>query len=71
MYYTGTENECNDYLQTVNEGENYSGTTSTWGSVMKHPTKDQWVIIAHPHYESELSTLEKLPDDWYDNNDIV
>ena len=70
MYYTGTENECNDYLQTVNAGENYSGITSTWANVLKHPEKEQWVVIAHHNYASELEVLNELPEDWY-NLEII
>ena len=70
MYYTGTEEECNAYLSEVNTGENYQGTTTTWAEVLKHPSKDMWVIINHPNYESNMTTLDKLPDDWYNNEEL-
>ena len=67
MYYTGTIEQLEAYLAKVNAGENYQGTTTKWAEVLKHPAKEQWVIIAHPHYKSELEVLDKLPEDWYTN----
>ena len=71
MYYTGTENECNAYLAQVNTGENYQGTTTKWAEVLKHPTKEQCVIIAHYNYASELEVLNELPEDWLVDNELL
>lgn len=65
MYYTGTEEECNDYLQTVNKGENYSGTTTTWANVIKHYSQNLYAIVKHDKYSAELSTLDSLSSDWF------
>lgn len=70
MYYTGTENECNDYLQTVNAGENYSGITSTWANVIEHPTENKCAIVKHENYSAQMTELESLTEDWY-NLEII
>ena len=65
MYYTGTLEQLEAYLAEVNAGENYQGTTTKWAEVTKHHTKDQYAVLAHPNYTSELDTLDSLPSDWF------
>lgn len=70
MYYTGTKAALEAYLAEVNEGENYTGGTTTWADILKHHSKRQYVVLAHPNYPSKLNTLNKLPEDWYSNEVI-
>ena len=72
MYYISTiEQELIDYLESVNQSENYNGTTTTWANVIKHYNQDLWAVKAHPRYESNLATLDNL-EGWYEPiNDLI
>ena len=70
MYYTGTEEECNAYLAEVNTGENYQGTTTKWAEVVKHPTQNNYAILAHESYTSLLQSVESLPSDWFPDHSV-
>ena len=35
MYYIGTKTQCEYYLNKVNQGEQYNGTTSTWATPLQ------------------------------------
>ena len=66
MYYTSTnQNDLIAYVERVNVGEQYNGTTTTWANVIKHYNEDLWAVKTHPKYEEELDTLEVL-DGWYE-----
>ena len=65
MYYIGTQQQCEDYNQEVTLGENYQGGTTTWASVIQHPTESKYAIVAHEKYTSNLQSLESLTQDWY------
>jgi hypothetical protein len=69
-YYIGTKQECEDYDQVVTIGENYQGTTTSWASVIPHPTEDKYAIVAHENYSSELEMLEVLTSNWTTNPEI-
>jgi len=70
MYYTSTnQNELITYVERVNIGENYSGTTTTWANVIKHYNQDLWAVKVNPKYEEELDTLEIL-EGWYEPQEI-
>lgn len=65
MYYTGTIEQLEAYLAEVNAGENYQGTTTKWADILTKHDGSVNAVLAHPHYSSELSTLEELPSDWF------
>ena len=70
MYYTSKiKSEVESYLEKVNNGEGYSGTTSKWADVIKHNTKELYAIIAHPKYSSSLDSLNELSGDWFKTED--
>ena len=71
-YYTSTiEQDLIDYLNEVNQGQNYSGVTTTWADIVKHYAEENYAILAHPNYPSNLATLDNL-DGWYEPiNDIL
>jgi hypothetical protein len=61
-YYTGTKEQCEEYLTTVNFSENYSGSTVTWSKVIERD--GSFYILKHPSYSSSLplSDLPPLPE---------
>lgn len=65
MYYIGTRQQCEDYNQEVTIAENYQGGTTTWASVIQHPTENKCAIVAHEKYPSQLESLDVLTSDWY------
>ena len=66
MYYTSTnQNDLITYVERVNLGEQYNGTTTTWANIIKHYNQDLWAVKSHSKYEEELSTLDVL-DGWYE-----
>lgn len=70
MYYTSTnQNELITYVERVNIGENYSGTTTTWANVIKHYNQDLWAVKVNPKYEEEFDTLEVL-EGWYEPQEV-
>jgi len=72
MYYeSNIEQDLIDYLESVNQSENYNGGTTTWSNIIKHYQEDRYAIIAHPRYESNLATLDNL-EGWYEPiNDLI
>lgn len=72
MYYTSTiEQDLIDYLDLVNQSENYSGGTTTWSNIIKHYQEENYAIVAHPRYTSNLATLDNL-DGWYEpQNNLI
>ena len=69
MIYTGTKKQCEAYNDLVTAGEQYQGTTTHWANIRKHPTKDLWCIPKHDDYESDLTLVDFLPADWFENLD--
>lgn len=70
MYYTSTNiNDLIDYVEQVNNGENYNGTTTTWAKVIKHYNEDRWAIVANPKYSAELETLDNL-NGWIQQDEL-
>ena len=66
MYYTSqNRNELVAYNESVNSGEGYSGTTTTWANVIEHPNGADYAILKHPKYDAELTELETLTSDWF------
>ena len=71
MYYTSTnQNDLIAYVERVNVGEQYNGTTTTWANVIKHDSQNLWAVKVHPKYEEELTQEETLGSDWFPQNDI-
>jgi len=60
-YIKGTKQECEAYNDEVTQGENYQGSTSKWSNVIK--IKDEYFILKHPKYATELEILNQLPHD--------
>lgn len=68
-YYIGTKQKCEDYNQLVTEGENYQGSTTSWASIVHHPTiEDKCAIVKHENYNAAMEEVEVLSEDWNDNN---
>tara|TARA_R110000782_G_scaffold146892_1_gene239580 strand:+ start:245 stop:457 length:213 start_codon:yes stop_codon:yes gene_type:complete len=65
MYYI-SENikDLESYNDLVNEGENYSGTTHEWSTIVKHFEKDLFSIIVNEKYTLEFETIKNL-NGWY------
>ena len=66
MYYTSqNRSELVAYNESVNSGEGYNGTTTTWAKIIEHPNGADYAILKHPKYEAELTELETLTTDWF------
>jgi hypothetical protein len=70
MYYRGTKIECEDYNTKVTRGENYQGSTDSWANVISNQNGQGFAIIKHENYESEMTLIDKIPESWYNNNEI-
>ena len=70
MYYISNNiNDLIDYVEQVNQGENYNGTTTTWANIIKHYNQDLWAVVAHPKYIDNFQTLDKL-EGWTEQTEI-
>ena len=68
MYYTSTTKaELKEYNQLVTDGENYSSSTTNWAGVVEHPNGKNYAILMHPSYETELTFVKSLSEDWFTN----
>ena len=66
MYYTSqNRSELVAYNESVNSGEGYSGTTTTWAKIIEHPNGADFAILKHPKYDAELNLVESLGSDWF------
>ena len=71
MYYTSqNRKELVSYNEVVNSGEGYNGTTTHWANVVEHPNGTDFAILKHENYDSELTLVESLGDDWFPDVDI-
>jgi hypothetical protein len=70
VIYTGTKKQCEAYNDLVTKGQKYSGTTTHWANIRKHPKKAVYCIPKHPNYESEMTLLETLPNDWQQTDEL-
>ena len=70
MYYiSNIEQDLINYNDTVNQGENYNGTTTNWANIIKHYNEELYAIMKHPKYSAELEELETL-NGWYNNEEV-
>ena len=70
MYYISTNiNDLIDYVEQVNQGENYNGTTTTWANIIKHYNQDLWAVVANDKYIADLQTLDKL-EGWTEQTEL-
>jgi hypothetical protein len=66
MYYTSTNREeLVAYNEAVNIGEGYSGTTTTWATIIDHPNGADYAILKHFKYDAELTIEGSLSEDWF------
>ena len=71
MYYTSTNrSELVAYNESVNSGEGYNGTTTTWAKIIEHPNGTDFAILKHEKYDAELTLVESLGDDWFPDVDF-
>tara|TARA_R100001198_G_C5226101_1_gene206677 strand:- start:1496 stop:1711 length:216 start_codon:yes stop_codon:yes gene_type:complete len=69
MYYASTNREeLVAYNEAVNSGEGYNGTTAEWATIIEHPNGKDFAILKHPSYETEVTLVESLGDDWFPNS---
>jgi len=66
IYYIGTKEELEQYNYLVSTSEGYNGVTQSWAKILKHPSREEYLILGHPHYKSDLPSIDRLPEDWYD-----
>ena len=72
MYYTSkNKTELEAYNILVSQSENYDGvTTIGWAKVVEHQNGEDFAILAHSKYESELTELESLSEDWFPQENL-
>lgn len=70
MYYIGTYNQVKYYIDKVDEGEKYNGTTSTWATPLQSfKDLEKYAVVKHDKYDHNNMTLsESLPSEFIDNN---
>lgn len=62
MYYIGTPEEINAYLETVNSGEKYTGITKRWAETITSQDQTEAATIKNENYiNEELAEVENLP----------
>ena len=72
MHYTSTNKaDLEAYNKKVVWGENYDGVyTTDWAQVIEHPNGVDYAMLKHPNYDTELTLLETLSEDWFPSNII-
>ena len=70
MYYKGTKTKCEDYNAKVTLGENYQGSTNSWANVIRNENGEGFAILKHENYESDMTLIDKIPDDWFNNLEL-
>jgi hypothetical protein len=70
MYYTGTQQECIEYNTKVTVAEKYIDSTVRWMRVVVHQNGINFAILKHENYESEMQTVDEIPDSWGNNSGI-
>ena len=70
MYYKGTEKECADYNKKVTLGEKYPNGTIRYAYVIEHKNGIDFAILKHDNYESDMTLINELPSDWYNNTEL-
>lgn len=64
MWYIGTYQQCTDYLNQVNSGENYGPGTLAWAAIKTSVTTPlTYCIKKHAKYgHPNMLLVENLPD---------
>ena len=66
MYYTSNDiQEIEAYNTLVTQGEGYNGTTTKWADVITHKDGNQFAIIKHPDFITQMNEVETL-DGWFE-----
>ena len=71
-YYISTNKaDLEAYNTLVVEGEGYDGVyTTDWATPIAHPNGQDFAILKHDSYTSELTEEEALSAEWFPQNDI-
>lgn len=71
MYYIGTEAECQAYNDEVAAGSNYDMVNCVrWAELIEHKDGGLFAIVANPNFPSDLESLEALPIDWFNEEEL-
>ena len=70
MYYKGIKEQCEDYNAKVTLGENYQGSTNSWANITSNQNGQGFAILKHKNYQSDMTLINELPSDWYNNSEI-
>lgn len=71
MYYIGTNEECQAYLDWVNDMCNFDGeATVSWTRIIKkHNSETEYAVLINSMYDyttpNTLTLIESLPGDWF------
>ena len=67
MYYTSTNKaDLEAYNDKVVWSEGYDGVyTTDWAQVIEHPNGVDYAMLKHDKYNTELTLLEILSEDWF------
>ena len=68
-YYTSTrKSELEAYNTLVVNGEGYDGNyTTDWANIIEHPNGSEYAVLKHDSYTDELTEVEALGNEWFNN----
>ena len=66
MYYIGTKSQVHYYINKVDDGEQYNGTTATWAKPLQSfEDAEKYAVVKHYRYEhSNMTLTESLPSEF-------
>lgn len=66
MYYIGTYTQVKYYIDKVDDGEKYNGTTATWAKPLRSfEDSNKYAVLKHSKYNhTNMVLVESLPDEF-------
>lgn len=72
FYISNNKADLEAYNQRVVDGEQYDGTTTTtWANIIEHQNGNQFAILKHHKYQTDLNTVDALSSDWFPQEDLI
>lgn len=68
-WYKGIQEKCQEYDKYVTANEGYV-QGDNWANTIKHTIKDEWAILKHDNYTSEMILESELSSDWFPEIEI-
>lgn len=66
MYYIGTYTQVKYYIDKVDDGEKYNGTTATWAKPLRSfEDSNKYAVKVHIKYtHSNMQLIKQLPEEF-------